>query len=238
MGHPPVKPEKVGEILRRARETRKLGLEEIAKRTKISQRFLGAIENGKYGILPSDVFVRGFLRSYAATLGLDPEEMVELYKQERGIAIHIQEEEVGKPLPLLILWVGAAAVLLLLAAVLAFIFWPRKAPPAAIPDQGAFHAPVPVEPAPVVPVPGGKESVEILFSRHCWALVRVDGNRVFEGFKESGDQLQYRIERSFYIKVGDAGAVTVTHGGKPYPKLGDDGQPVELNIAAGKGETP
>ena len=241
MNHPPGKAEKVGEILRRARETRQLGLEEIAKRTKISQRFLGAIENGKYGILPADVFVRGFIRSYGQILGLDPEEMVELYKQERGIATQMQEEEPGKPLPLFILWLAAAAGVLLVGAVLTFIFWPREAAPAA---PAPPILPVRAKPAPDLPRPvsppaaAALDAIDLLFSRHCWVLIKVDGVKAFEGFKESGDQLKYEIRESFYLKVGDAGAVLVTHAGKPYPKLGDDGQPVELNIAAGTGNNP
>jgi transcriptional regulator with XRE-family HTH domain len=241
MVHPAGKAEKVGEILRRARESRQLGLDEIAKRTKISQRFLGAIEGGNYGILPSDVFVRGFLRSYAKILGLDPEEMVELYKQERGIATLLQEEEPGKPLPLFVLWLAVAAGVLLVGAVLTFIFWPREAP-APIPAAPVLAAPVERSPEParpaLPPAAGALDSIELLFSRHCWALVKADGVKAFEGFKESGDQLKYEIRESFYLKVGDAGAVLVTHAGKPYPKLGDDGQPVELNIAAGTAVAP
>lgn len=241
MAHPAGKAEKVGEILRRTRESRQLGLDEIAKRTKISQRFLSAIEGGNYGILPSDVFVRGFLRSYAKILGLDPEEMVELYKQERGIATLLEEEEAGKPLPLFVLWLAVGAGALLVGAVLTFIFWPRESP-APVASAPAVPAPIerstePSRPSPPRPT-GALDSVELLFSRHCWALVKADGVKAFEGFKESGDQLKYEVRESFYLKVGDAGAVLVTHAGKPYPKLGDDGQPVELNIAAGTAAAP
>jgi cytoskeletal protein RodZ len=246
MVHPPARSEKVGEVLRRARESRQLGLDEVAKRTKISQRFLGAIEGGQYGVLPSDVFVRGFIRSYAKVLGLDAEEAVELYKQERGIAVQMEEEEPGKPLPLFVLWLAVGGGVLLVGSVLAFIFWPQAPSPdgSLPPDRPAglpAAADTPVADAGTAAPPAAPralDAIELLFSRHCWALVKVDGIKAFEGFKEAGDQLNYEIRESFYIKVGDAGAVLVTHAGKPYPKLGDDGQPVELNIAAGAPEAP
>jgi len=164
-----------------------------------------------------------------------------LYKQERGIATQMEEEEAGKPLPLFVLWLAVAAGVLLAGAVLTFIFWPRESPsPApAPPTLPALTEPAPKPQRPTPPPPTGTlDSIELLFSRHCWAMVKVDGVKAFEGFKESGDQLQYEIRESFYLKVGDAGAVLVTHAGKAYPKLGDDGQPVELNIAAGTAGTP
>jgi len=98
-------------------------------------------------------------------------------------------------------------------------------------------APSPPSAAASIPASAARamDSVDLLFSRHCWALVRTDNVKAYEGFKEAGDQLKYQIRDAFYLKVGDAGAVQVTHNGKPYPRLGDEGQPVELNITASAG---
>jgi len=240
-----VRAEKVGEILRRTRDTRQISLEEIAKKTKISMRFLTALEKGDYKILPSDVFVRGFLRSYARILGLDPEEVVELYKQEQGIATSDAGEENVKPLPLFLLWITLGVIGVALASALIFVLWPRaNAPNLVLPVEPAgTEEPAPAALPTSAAAPGqtpsaaasSLDSVELLFSRHCWVLVKADNVKAFEGFKESGDQLKYQIRTSFYLKVGDAGAVLVTHNGKPYPRLGDEGQPVELNISAAGG---
>src|SRR5712691_10642177 len=68
-----------GEELRREREIRGISLKEIADATKISKRFLEAIERNDHRTLPAPVFTRGFVREYARYLGLNAEEMVNRY---------------------------------------------------------------------------------------------------------------------------------------------------------------
>lgn len=68
-----------GEELRREREIRSISLKEIADATKISKRFLEAIERNDHKTLPAPVFTRGFVREYARYLGLNAEEMVNRY---------------------------------------------------------------------------------------------------------------------------------------------------------------
>jgi cytoskeleton protein RodZ len=68
-----------GEELRREREIRGISLKEIADATKISKRFLDAIERNDHKTLPAPVFTRGFVREYARYLGLNSEEMVNRY---------------------------------------------------------------------------------------------------------------------------------------------------------------
>ncbi len=68
-----------GEELRREREIRGISLKEIADATKISKRFLEAIERNDHKTLPAPVFTRGFIREYARYLGLNAEEIVNRY---------------------------------------------------------------------------------------------------------------------------------------------------------------
>src|SRR5262245_12454989 len=68
-----------GEELRREREIRGISLKEISDDTKISKRFLEAIEKNDHKTLPAPVFTRGFVREYARYLGLNTEEMVNRY---------------------------------------------------------------------------------------------------------------------------------------------------------------
>ncbi|HEV7573780.1 MAG TPA: RodZ domain-containing protein [Thermoanaerobaculia bacterium] len=68
-----------GEELRREREIRGISLKEIADSTKISKRFLDAIERNDHKTLPAPVFTRGFVREYARYLGLNSDEMVNRY---------------------------------------------------------------------------------------------------------------------------------------------------------------
>lgn len=68
-----------GEDLRREREIRGISLKEIADATKVSRRFLEALENNEHRTLPAPVFTRGFVREYARYLGLSAEDMVSRY---------------------------------------------------------------------------------------------------------------------------------------------------------------
>src|SRR5450759_3558980 len=68
-----------GEELRREREIRGISLKEIADATKISKRFLEAIERNDHRTLPAPVFTRGFVREYARYLGLSAEDIVNRY---------------------------------------------------------------------------------------------------------------------------------------------------------------
>ena len=75
--------DEVGQILREARETRGLTLVEVQKDIRINRRYLEAMENGEYDVLPSPVHVRGFMRNYARYLNLDPEPLLERYELNR-----------------------------------------------------------------------------------------------------------------------------------------------------------
>ncbi len=72
--------DELGHILREARETKGFTLREVQEKTRISSRFLEALEMGDYNRLPTPTHVRGFLRNYARFLGLDPNPLLERYE--------------------------------------------------------------------------------------------------------------------------------------------------------------
>jgi transcriptional regulator with XRE-family HTH domain len=84
-----------GEELRREREIRGISLKEIADATKISKRFLEAIERNDHKNLPAPVFTRGFVREYARYVGLNAEEMVNRYNFASA-----NDDRIEKPPPL------------------------------------------------------------------------------------------------------------------------------------------
>lgn len=67
---------KVGEMLRQAREASGLTIEQVAEATKIRTDHLRAIEEGNFKIFDAAIYVRGFVRSYAALLKLDVGEII------------------------------------------------------------------------------------------------------------------------------------------------------------------
>lgn len=71
-----------GDQLKREREMRGVSLEEISAATRISTRFLEALENDQWDLLPGGVFNRGFIRSVARFLGLNEDNLVAEYDLE------------------------------------------------------------------------------------------------------------------------------------------------------------
>ncbi|MFQ5646700.1 MAG: helix-turn-helix domain-containing protein [bacterium] len=71
--------ESLGNKLKKERELRSFTLEDIALATNIKLTYLIAIEHDNFDDLPHDTFVRGYLRSYASFIGLNPEEVVKAY---------------------------------------------------------------------------------------------------------------------------------------------------------------
>ena len=70
----------IGETLRDARMRARIDVSEIEAKTKIRAKYLRALENEEWGLLPGPTFVKSFLRTYAQALGLDDKALVEEYR--------------------------------------------------------------------------------------------------------------------------------------------------------------
>ena len=78
----------IGETLRDARMRARIDVSEIEAKTKIRAKYLRALENEEWGLLPGPTFVKSFLRTYAQALDLDGKALVEQYR--------LQEEDPGE----------------------------------------------------------------------------------------------------------------------------------------------
>ncbi|HEY8767157.1 MAG TPA: helix-turn-helix domain-containing protein [Dehalococcoidia bacterium] len=72
-------PSPLGETLRRARTAKGITIEDAERVTRIPRKYLEALELDNFGILPAPVYARGFLRSYAGYLGLEPGELLPFF---------------------------------------------------------------------------------------------------------------------------------------------------------------
>lgn len=72
----------IGDTLRAARRAQGRTLSDAAEATRVRETYLAALEQGDFGALGGDVYTRGFLRSYARYLELDPEPLVQAYLAE------------------------------------------------------------------------------------------------------------------------------------------------------------
>ncbi len=87
--------DKVGEILRTAREKKRQSLSQVAAAIHVREDNLHRLEEGYYQDLPADVYVRGFLRSYAEYLGLNDSRILRLYDKEKRIQEHIEDKKIS-----------------------------------------------------------------------------------------------------------------------------------------------
>ena len=76
--------ELIGARLKQARTMANLALQDIADRTKISLRFLAAIENDDFSALPGRVYIFGFTRAFARAVGIDEESLLAALEKRCG----------------------------------------------------------------------------------------------------------------------------------------------------------
>jgi cytoskeleton protein RodZ len=123
---------RIGSVFREARNRRKIDLSEVEAATRIRVRYLRAIENEEWDVLPGGVYTRGFIRTYAGFLGLDGERLAEDYRKsvegaQRGPTPELTAAPASRssgrrwPAPRAS-WVAVAAVLLV--AVVAIVAVP------------------------------------------------------------------------------------------------------------------
>lgn len=116
-----------GERLKREREMREVSMDELTKATRISPRFLEALENEQWERLPGGVFGRGFVRTIARYLGLNEEGLLGDYDLARGD----QKMEAPAPyenrIPSPPKWIPVVAVLLLLLVLAGLVYGGRYA---------------------------------------------------------------------------------------------------------------
>jgi cytoskeletal protein RodZ len=228
----------LGTRLRRARESQGSTLRQIGDITKLSMTTLQRIEKGEFNALPGGILIKGYLRAYAAAVGLAPEEIVREY-----LALYA-DELATEPLPaapssdrrrsgatILVLAVAVAA------AVAAYSWQTRSgermaASPAA-PEAGAEGSsplagatdPNAVRAAQLI-----RLTLDIQAAGICWVSVSVDGKRTIHRLFQPGDQASVSAEDELVLRVGEPGVFAYRLNGVRGRPLGESGQPVTVTI--------
>ena len=151
----------LGQLLREARERKGVSLEQVEEATRIRQKFLQALEEGNFGALPAETYVKGFLRTYATYLELDPEELMALYegREDEGKAA-LPQSSFFQPMDISIAappWLTPDLVIgaLLIVALLAFGSWAawHYLPPTIKTQLLSWRATATTTPSPTATVP-------------------------------------------------------------------------------------
>lgn len=83
----------LGEKMKKARNDKRITLSEISRNTKIQIEYLESLESGDYKQLPADVYVKGFLKSFAEYVGVNEEYLIKSFNKEKSIQKNIQGNE-------------------------------------------------------------------------------------------------------------------------------------------------
>jgi cytoskeletal protein RodZ len=227
-----------GDWLRRQREMREINLRDIADRTKISLRYLEAMEADRFDLLPAPIFAKGFLREYARYVGLSPDDVVNHYlsvhhpeelpgdpKEDTKVRNRPKAIDAGQP-PVRRNWsyglvlALAGLILLVLVAIAAWFADRRSDKPASAGQAPAIAAPPPAQalkPAAPLPPPAPKAPLEVSldFTKDCWVEAVIDAKNRFSELRVQGEALQLEAEQSIVLTLGNAGAVGIQVNGYP-----------------------
>lgn len=232
-----------GENLRRERELRGIGLREIADETKISIRFLQALEQDRIDLLPGGLFRKTFVRQYAKHIGLDPERVVAEFLYAHGeptppARVRTPESR-GFPLGTLAIVTGIVVL-----GLVSFV----KSRPAKRSFEAAQVAATPVAPplehvyAAAAPAPAPKSEPQNLVltlsaRESCWVAVEVDGQTVLNRVLSGGETETLEAQGEIVLSVGNAGGLSFSVNDKPGVPLGRAGE-VKRNIVITRKSLP
>jgi cytoskeleton protein RodZ len=246
-----------GENLRRERELRGVSLRDIADATKISVRFLEALEKGRLDLLPGGLFARAFVKQYARHLGLDVDRTVADFLYAYPDAV--PEKAPTPPAPRtpfprgVLVFIGVA----LLAAALSWRAmnaergprpqdaFKRAVPtPAVLPTDRVYPVPTSVPSAPATasasatpaPAPDGLV-LTLTAQQNCWVHAQADGQTVINRVLSEGETETLEAEGQIVLSVGNAGGLALTVNDRPGVPLGKSGE-VKRNIVITKQSLP
>ncbi|SFL39110.1 helix-turn-helix domain-containing protein [Pelosinus propionicus] len=231
----------IGEILRSEREKKGLSVKEIENATSIRTVYITAIEEGNYGIIPGEVYLKGFIRNYANFLGLDSQQIIELYRQSQNPAIVADEIKMDAPQkekPMKNLntthsskWLAIGIAVICIAGGVWWFQSSKSIPDSKIDKQ--VQQPSPVMPSqeikeqvsiPSTPIPGKPVVLNAKYTDQCWTLVTADNKIIYEGTPQAGETLTWEAEQNITIKAGNAGGIDIIYNGQSLGKLGTKGE--------------
>ncbi|MEG6521730.1 helix-turn-helix domain-containing protein [Desulfotomaculum sp. 1211_IL3151] len=238
----------IGEALRNARNEKGYSLKYLEEATKIRAKYLEALENENFDILPGPVYAKAFLRTYAKYLELDTEEIMAEYNGlSKNNDTQPQAEET-KPFDpeattsIAKKWkylVAGLAIVSLFAFNSLYNNGQNQDNKPEIPKNTAQEQPNTQGPSPEnLNTPGQAtnnekdQGVRVVLKvndeQQSWMQVEADGNTVFSGLVGPGEMKDFKAKQKIYLHVGNAGAVEVNVNGKNLGRLGENGKVVKI----------
>jgi cytoskeleton protein RodZ len=250
----------VGPILRQERLRQGLSLDEIAGRTRISQRFLAAIEAEDFGQLPGVVFTRNFVRQFASALGMEPDPLLaglpRVDVENAPLPDAAQFARPRRPNPR---WASAMSsavwvILAIGASAGAYVYLNGRTvsggkveakitekPPVSVvtpaATQMAAPAPVVITPAPTSDAPTANlenHAVQVVLKAReaSWVQIIADGKNAFTGTLHPNDSREVAADALVKVIAGNAGGLEISLNGKALDPIGPSGQVRTVRLTA------
>ncbi len=232
-----------GQELKQDREARGISLKAVADTTRISRRYLEAVESDRLDLLPGGFFIKGILKAYAGAVGLDEAAVLERYRRAGVLAAGPQDParrqlpDGGRSRKRTLSMAGAAAVLIVIASFAAyFLTRPGRTAAPRADDRTSLGVASPPEPIPqtttavaavVPPEPEKGLRIEISFTEKTWIQVYADGRLALDGLRAAGDTAEVRADAELLVHLGNAGGLAYTLNGKPGKPFGRSGAVVK-----------
>ncbi|MFZ5754620.1 MAG: helix-turn-helix domain-containing protein [Bacillota bacterium] len=240
----------IGESLRKARLEKGLSLEVIEKDTKIRRRYLEALENEHWDVIPGRVYLRGFLKTYSRYLGLDDVSLlaalndVITHQEMPEKEPHLQKIDLPtRPPRRLGMILGLLAIALLLGSQYLYehyftakpsvINTPGVKPPEVNTpgENNPNNSPNNENPSPSngdsqLPPPL-QEDINLtltIVDATCWVQVKDDKNIIFEGTMKKGEEKSFTAKNKITFILGNAGVVNVKINSSQLGILGNKGK--------------
>ncbi len=219
----------IGPSLREARIKRGLEPADVQKAIRIRDRYLQALEEERWELLPGDAYVKGFLRSYADFLGLDPNLYIDEYnsrfavEEEQPLAPQAipKMERAGRSVGWLRPLVVIAAIVAVVAAVAAWQLGgssnTSQPPPTTTTTSGGTTTTTGKKhPTPPAALP--KRAILVASRGPCWLEIRegsAHGTVVYENTLQQGQSLPVDLTAGpVWMTFGDPANLDVHLGGK------------------------
>jgi len=240
----------IGASLREARMRARIDVSEIETQTKIRAKYLRALENEEWDLLPGPTYVKSFLRTYAEALDLDAKLLVDEYKlrHEHLSEVELQPINAAAPgrerrrqTPTLPPWFFVAVIFVALVGAL----WLLGRNPDNTPDQAAAPPPPPpaaTQPAPVAtpekrPARPRATRLRIEATGQVYVCLKAGDRTLVNGQTlEAGERTPTFRSRRFRLTVGN-NAVRLLINGKP-KLLPASSDPIGVEITPGRGRQP
>ena len=239
----------IGESLREARMRARVDISEIESQTKIRAKYLRALENEEWDLLPGPTYVKSFLRTYAEALDLDAKLLVDEYKlrHERLSEVELQPINAAAPgrerrrqKPILPPWFFVAVIIAGLVFALYLLGRDNDEPPTAStppPATTTTERPAANPPPPAEPARPSRVRLRIEATGPVNVCLKAGDRTLINGQTyEAGQRTRTFASKRFRLTLGNNSARLRINGKTRRVKASS--QPIGLEITPGQGRQP